>query len=211
MRIRVHRPSHVARVVLVSSLAGKATSRNLVPSSKRARIQSRPKPICTIAATGSLPITDCSSSSPQSHDKSFPGSSDSIASCSSLTPRIKRPQSPLTWKLVSLARKASRKRRAVSSPLARCQSRKVRHMRIPIPTAKVANACGDFAGTCATARSQEGITREVMLDGSPATLMSDVKVGTLPCSQMQHGSPSSSPFDWPSPSESRLHRAVVHA
>jgi NAD(P)-dependent dehydrogenase (short-subunit alcohol dehydrogenase family) len=38
----------------------------------------------------------------------------------------------------------------------------------------------------------------------------EVNMGALPCVHTQHGSPISRPFDWPSPSESAWHSALVH-
>ena len=44
----------------------------------------------------------------------------------------------------------------------------------------------------------------------PGREMSLVKAGAAPCVQTQHGSPSSNPFDCPSPSLSALQKATLH-
>ena len=46
--------------------------------------------------------------------------------------------------------------------------------------------------------------------GSPGLVISVVLSGTSPCCHTQRGSPSSSPFVYPSPSESILHSVEVH-
>ena len=55
-----------------------------------------------------------------------------------------------------------------------------------------------------------GMTRDVIEFASPGMLMSSVKAGVVPGVHVQHGSPSSRPLLWPSPSWSALQRVSVH-
>ena len=56
----------------------------------------------------------------------------------------------------------------------------------------------------------EGIAREVTLEERPGIEMSSVYVGpSPPLAHSQHGSPSSKPLDWPSPSVSASQSATV--
>jgi len=60
-----------------------------------------------------------------------------------------------------------------------------------------------------------GMVRLVMLLRSPASVMSELEkpsspVLLAPMTHLQHGSPSSSPLVWPSPSVSFWHKVVVH-
>ena len=55
----------------------------------------------------------------------------------------------------------------------------------------------------------DGMPREVVLLESPASEMSEEYSGVPPSVHMQHGSPSSRPLLWPSPSVSASHSTVV--
>ncbi len=57
---------------------------------------------------------------------------------------------------------------------------------------------------------QSGIVRFVVEDLSPGFERSEVMAGAAPRDHTQQGSPSSSPLDAPSPSESELHSVTVH-
>ena len=66
-------------------------------------------------------------------------------------------------------------------------------------------------GDVALIQAQSGIERLVVLALEPASETSDVCSGTSsPPVQTQHGSPSSRPFVWPSPSVSARQSASVH-
>merc|ERR1719203_2391955 len=61
---------------------------------------------------------------------------------------------------------------------------------------------GDIGGAGAAA---------VVESANPGCEIKVVRAGVPPRRQMQSGSPSSTPLDWPSPSESAWHSATVHS
>jgi len=87
------------------------------------------------------------------------------------------------------------------------------------------DAAAGGEGGDTVARVQTGIVRVVMLlrrpamempagsspTGLPPCTKANMKSSFAPMAHWQQGSPSSSPFDWPSPSVSASHRAVVQA